>query len=133
MGRLRRLLIVTIVVLFLVTFGASLIVIGSAGVLGDAAIISATDGLVLLVLNATSLGALVVLSLIMWFGGRVRGRQDREMRQLMSTGQNSPRETLAAGTVLSPTVTCPRCGVEVPITTTSCQNCGLARTVPPTG
>jgi hypothetical protein len=116
MGCLRRLVLVGIVALFALTFGLSLAVLGSAGVLGKAAILSADDALVLLFLNAASAGALLVLVVMLWVGGRSRRRLEGE------------RAALRGSTAAITTVGCPRCGAEVPSTVRFCPSCGLART-----
>ena len=79
MGCLRRFAVVGIIVLQLVTFVLALVVLGSAGVLGEAALFSSDDALILFVLNAASLVGTLVLTLVLWWGGRVRRRQAREL------------------------------------------------------
>ncbi len=79
MGCLRRFVVVGIIGLQLVTFVLALVVLGSAGVLGEAALLSSDDALILFVLNAASLVGTLVLTLVLWWGGRVRRRQAREL------------------------------------------------------
>lgn len=82
MGCLRRLLVVGIFFLQVLTFALTLVVLGSAGVLGEAAFISADDALLLFVLSAASLVGTLALAVVLWSGNRARRRQARELAML---------------------------------------------------
>ncbi len=56
-----------------------LIVIGSAGVLGQAAIINSTDALVMFIALCLNLLATVVLTIKLWLGSRKRKRLERAL------------------------------------------------------
>ncbi len=81
-GCLRRLLVVGIFFLQVLTFALTLVVLGSAGVLGEAAFISADDALFLFVLSAASLVGTLALAVVLWSGNRARRRQARELAML---------------------------------------------------
>ena len=94
MGCLRRLLVIGIVGLQTLTFALTLVVLGSAGVLGEAALISADDLVVLFILNVGSLVATLVLTVIMWTGRRSGSRSRR--RQAREAGVSWPPVSTAA-------------------------------------
>ncbi len=56
-----------------------MLVLGSAGVLGEAALVSSTDAVVVFVLLAGSLAATFVLALKLWVNSRNRKRFEREL------------------------------------------------------
>ena len=124
MGCLRRLLVVGVVCLQLAIFALTLLVLGSAGVLGKAAIVSADDAMILFFLNAAALAGTMVLAVALWLGGRARHRQARELATLRS---GVPSGAVEPG---RQTVRCPRCGTDSLLSVPSCRTCGLER--PPT-
>ena len=79
MGCLRRGMIITILLLDVVTFGLTIAVLGSAGVLGQAALIAKDDALLLVVMNGAALVGTLVLAVVIWLGSRDRSRGDREL------------------------------------------------------
>lgn len=79
MGCLRRLVISATLAIQILTFALALLVIGSAGVLGKAAIISSNDALILFILSAISLVGTLVLAVLLWSGGRTRRRLAQEL------------------------------------------------------
>lgn len=85
MGCLGRALVAGVVVLQVAAFGLTLAVIWSAGVLGEAAIISADDALILFFLNAGGLAGTLMLAVVLWLGGRARRRQTRELAALRAS------------------------------------------------
>jgi hypothetical protein len=63
----------------LVASAAALLVLGSAGVLGEAAIMSADDVMILFVLMALNLVATIVLAFSIWSSGRTKKRMGQEL------------------------------------------------------
>ncbi len=136
MGCVGRILYAIIIGLFAVTFGLGLLVIGSAGTLGEAAIVSADDLLVLFFLNLASLGGWFVLVLLIWRGHRLRKRQEQsiiELRNKLSAAShrsipNAQSQSAASfQPLMGPQVRfCGSCGSPVDPTDTVCGNCGDA-------
>lgn len=135
MGCLGRVLYAVIIGLFAVTFGLDLLVIGSAGTLGEAAIVSADDLLLLFFLNAASFIGLVVLVLLIWRGHRLRQRQEKtiaELRNQLSSALPLQVPNLAAQPVASspqpsagpPARFCSNCGAPVDAAQSFCAKCG---------
>jgi hypothetical protein len=79
MGCLSRFLIVGALLTQLIASAAALLVLGSAGVLGEAAIMSAEDVMILFVLMALNLLATVVLAIKVWSSGRAKKRMGQEL------------------------------------------------------
>lgn len=123
MGCLGRILYAIIIGLFAVTFGLDLLVIGSAGTLGEAAIVSADDLLLLFFLNAASFIGLVILVLLMWRGHRLRQRQEKVIAELRSQlSSSSPRPTFQ----IQPQPTQPSPQPKVDSSVRFCSNCGAS-------
>lgn len=91
-GCLARTIVAGTLVLQAAAFALTLAVVWSAGVLGEAAIISADDALVLFFLCAAGLAGTAVLAVALWRGGRTRRRQARELAALRAatTGSGGP-------------------------------------------
>lgn len=119
MSCLRRLIIIAIFGLQLLTFGVTLIVLASAGVLGKAVIINEDDALVIAALNIASIAGTMLLILVLWLGGRTRGRHQTAAGSSGAVMQPDFRSVL---------VHCPRCDAGVSASVRFCPNCGLART-----
>lgn len=81
MGCLRRLFLVGTVLIQLAAFVWALIVFGSAGVLGGAAVISADDALVGFILAAVAAALTLIQVIVLWQGGRVRRRMAAVLSQ----------------------------------------------------
>lgn len=79
MGCLRRLFLVGTVIVQVATFGWVMLVIGSAGILSDAALISANDAMVALVLSAIAAVLTLIEVIVLWRGGRTRRRMATEL------------------------------------------------------
>jgi hypothetical protein len=135
MGCLGRILYAVIIGLFAITFGLDLVVIGSAGTLGEAAIVSADDLLLLFFLNAASFIGLVILVLLMWRGHRLRQRQEKsivELRTQLSSAlprptPNPPAQPIASSPQPSagpPVRFCSNCGASVDAANSFCAKCG---------
>ncbi|HEV2530039.1 MAG TPA: hypothetical protein VGT61_16455 [Thermomicrobiales bacterium] len=75
MGMPRRLFMIATVLVQLVTFGWVLLVLGSAGILGDVALLAASDALVAIILTAIA-AVLTIIQIIILL------RDGREWRQL---------------------------------------------------
>lgn len=89
MGCLSRFIVVGAIATQLVASALGLLVLGTAGVLGEAAIMSAEDALVLLILMALNLLATVVLVIKLWTASRSRKQMGQELeRYRMSSGQS---------------------------------------------
>lgn len=82
MGCLSRMVIILALVVQVLAGALGLIVIGSAGVLGEAAIINSTDALVMFVSLCLSLLATVVLTIKLWLGSRKRKRLERALASM---------------------------------------------------
>lgn len=134
MGCMRRALLVAVIVLFALTFGASLLVLGSAGLLGEAALMAADDVILLFILNLTSLVGLGVLTLMLWQNHRVRSGQERRIEELQAALQAKELESARPMPAPDPVVTsdpsvvrprfCGACGEPVTSTGTYCTSCG---------
>lgn len=85
MSCIGRACVAGVVVLQIATFALTLAVLLSAGVLGEAAIISANDALILFFLNAASLAGTIFLAVVLWLDGRTRRRQTRELAALRAS------------------------------------------------
>lgn len=85
MDCLGRAFVAGAIVLQVAAFGLTLAVIWSAGVLGEAAIISADDALILFVLNVAGLVGTGGLAMPLWLGGRARRHQARDLATLQSS------------------------------------------------
>jgi hypothetical protein len=79
MGCLSRFLIAGAILTQLVASALALLVLGSAGVLGEAAIMSAEDAMILFVLMALNLVATIVLAFKVWSSGRAKKRMGQEL------------------------------------------------------
>ena len=79
MGCLGRGALVGVILLQCVAFILTMLVLGSAGVLGEAALIAADDAVLLVVLSALGLLGTLVLSMTCWRGARSRRRLEREL------------------------------------------------------
>ena len=79
MGCLSRLVVIVALAVQVVASVLGLIVLGSAGVLGEAAIISADDALVLFIALSLSLLATLVLAIKLWLGSRKRKRLEHAL------------------------------------------------------
>lgn len=73
-GCFSRIIVILSILVQVVAGGLALIVLGSAGVLGEAAIISADDALIVFVAICASLLATIVLSVKIWLSSRDRKR-----------------------------------------------------------
>ena len=140
MGCLRRILVVCDVLLLTVSALLSLLVLGSAGVLGEAALIAAEDAIILIILNILSLIAIAVLILMLWQGSRTRSRLEKKITDLErppqliaqpATNVNAPDDGSlrpSAGLSLSMTSSvpryCRRCGASLDGTLNFCSECG---------
>jgi len=76
-GCLSRAIVVIAILVQLVAGSLALIVLGSAGVLGNAALISADDALVVFIAVAASMVATVVLAIKIWMSSRAKKRLSR--------------------------------------------------------
>jgi hypothetical protein len=74
MGCLSRLLVVGAILIQFLAAALGLLVLGSAGVLGEAALISSSDAIFLFVLLALSLVSTFVLSIKIWMASRENHR-----------------------------------------------------------
>lgn len=144
MGCFRRILAVCVVFFLTVTALLSLLVLGSAGVLGDAALISADDALFLVVLNALSLLSIVVLILILWQGSRHRSRLEKKIAELEQmtqiadqpscgfTLQNDMRVPSGTRSLANPSMAiaqyCRNCGTSLDSALSFCPGCGMKLT-----
>lgn len=82
MGCLRRFTTVLILLIQIAALGFTLLVIGMAGVLEEAAVINATDAMVVFVLSAIALAGTILLAIMLWLGGRRRRQLEREREAL---------------------------------------------------
>jgi hypothetical protein len=88
MGCLSRVIVVLALLVQVAAAVLGMLVFGSAGVLGEAAIISAEDALIVFVLLAASLIATMILALKIWLGSRTR----KQMRaDLLATRASASR------------------------------------------
>ena len=78
-GCLRRLFLVGTVIVQFAAFIWALIVFGSAGVLGGAAVIAAGDALVGFILAAIAAVLTLIQVIVLWQGGRVQRRMAAEL------------------------------------------------------
>jgi len=76
-GCLSRAIVVVAVLVQLIAGSLVLIVLGSAGVLGNAAIISADDAVVVFFATVASLVATVILAVKIWMSSRAKKRMSR--------------------------------------------------------
>ena len=79
MGCLSRILVLGALGVQVAAAALGMLVLGMAGVLGNAAIISAEDALFIFVLLAASLLATIVLAVKLWTGSRKRKRLEAEI------------------------------------------------------
>lgn len=86
MGCLSRLVVIAALAVQVIASVLGLIVFGSAGVLGNAAIVSAEDALIVFIALALSLVATVVLTIKLWLGSRRRKR----LEQALAAASASP-------------------------------------------
>lgn len=135
MGCAKRILYAAILGLFAITFALTLLVIGSAGTLGEAAFVSADDLLVIFFLNLASVVGLVILILLLWQGARRRKRQEQtiaDLRQRLSAAavriDAAPAIPPADSTSMGgPNLArfCGNCGAAVEPADRVCGNCGV--------
>ncbi len=85
MGCLSRLVVIAALGVQVIASGLGLIVFGSAGVLGNAAIVSAEDALIVFVALALSLVATLVLAIKLWLGSRKRKRLEQALAKSPAT------------------------------------------------
>lgn len=81
MGCLRRLFLIGTIIVQFAAFGWALIVFGSAGVLGGAALVAAEDALVGFILAAVAAVLTLIQVIVLWRGGRARRRMAVELAQ----------------------------------------------------
>ena len=79
MGCLSRLVVMAALAVQVIASALGLIVFGSAGVLGNAAIVSAEDALIVFIALALSLVATIVLTIKLWLGSRKRKRLEQAL------------------------------------------------------
>ncbi len=84
MGCLRRLFLVGTVIVQFAAFIWALVVFGSAGVLGGAAVIAAEDALVGFILAAAAAALTLIQVIVLWRGGRTRRRMAAELSRRSS-------------------------------------------------
>jgi hypothetical protein len=89
MGCLSRLIVVVALLVQVVAAGLGMLVLGSAGVLGEAALISSTDALVMFVLLALSLLATCILTVKLWLASRTRKRLERDFAVIQTSNASS--------------------------------------------
>lgn len=90
MSCLRRFTLVLILLVQIAAFGFTLLVIGSAGILGEAAVINATDATIVFILSAIALAGTILLAIMLWFGGRKRRQLAREREALTQERAAAP-------------------------------------------
>ena len=90
MGCLRRLLLAGTVTVQFLTFGWVLLVLGSAGTLGGAAVISADDAIVAVILVAVAAVLTLIQVIVLWQGGRARRRMAAELAHRPLPGRQWP-------------------------------------------
>lgn len=90
MGCFRRVFLVGTVIVQLAAFAWALIVFGSAGVLGGAALIAAEDALVGFILAAVAAVLTLIQVIVLWRGGRARQRMVVELAQRPARTQQRP-------------------------------------------
>jgi hypothetical protein len=84
MGCLSRSIVLLAVVVQVGAAALALVVLGSAGVLGSAAVINSNDALIVFIAVACSLLATFVLTMKIWLGSRKRKRLEAQLRALQS-------------------------------------------------
>lgn len=85
MGCLSRILVLGALGVQLIASAFALLVLGSAGVLGEAAIISANDAVALLVLIGLNLLATIILAIKVWLSGREKKRMAQQLASYHAT------------------------------------------------
>lgn len=93
MGCLSRFLVAGAILTQLIASALALLVLGMAGVLGGAAIISADDALILFILMALNLLATVVLAIKVWSSGRAKKRMGQELATYRAGQQPGRQDT----------------------------------------
>lgn len=93
MGCLSRILVVGALLVQVIASGLALLVLGSAGVLGSAAIINSDDAFLVFIAVALSLLATVVLAVKIWIGSRRRKHMERELAELRARSIAGGRAT----------------------------------------
>ncbi|MDQ3654604.1 MAG: hypothetical protein M3457_05950 [Chloroflexota bacterium] len=86
MGCISRLLVAAALAVQIIAAALGMLVLGSAGVLSEAALISSTDAVVFVML-ALSLAATFVLAIKLWFNSRNRKRLERALASATVTVQ----------------------------------------------
>jgi hypothetical protein len=86
MGFLRRAILIVTVLAQLLTCGWVMLVIGSSGILGDVALISAANAMVAFVLAAVTAVLTLIEVLLLWRSGRTRRRLARELASRPAVG-----------------------------------------------
>lgn len=87
MGCISRLLVAAALAVQIIAAALGMLVLGSAGVLGEAALISSTDAVVVFVMLALSLVATFVLAIKHWFNSRNRKRLEQALASATVTVQ----------------------------------------------
>ena len=137
MGCFLRMLIIGSILLLGATSAFSLLVLGSARVLGEVAFVAEDDAIVLIVLNVLSLLALVAIVLALWNGSRQRSRFKSRIELLekqITARKSGPAYT--AGVQIPPVIQspthiqtrrsgfCPHCGATLEEAGSYCPACG---------
>lgn len=89
MGCLSRFLVIGAFATQMLASAFALLVLGSAGVLGEAAIINANDALILLVLIGLNLLATVVIAIRLWSSGKEKKRMSQELASYQASRSGS--------------------------------------------
>lgn len=79
MGCISRIIVLVAIVVQVAAATFGMLVLGSAGILGEAALVSSTDAVAVFILLAASLAATFVLALKLWVNSRNRKRLMREL------------------------------------------------------
>lgn len=94
MGCLSRLLVLIALAIQVIAGVLALVVLGSAGVLGSAAVMNSEDAMIIFVAIAFSLLATLFIALKMWMNSRIRKRLENELAACQS--QHQARYSAAA-------------------------------------
>lgn len=79
MGCISRIIVLLAIVVQVAAAALGMLVLGSAGILGEAALVSSTDAIVVFALLAGSLLATFVLAMKLWMNSRNRKRLLKEL------------------------------------------------------